>query len=841
MRIEVEPQALIAAGQQTAAVGAQLGRLSEALGAALASGIASGADPAGWNFGLKYGHQAQAFAEAVADAADAFTTVGLLLEATGVNYQNADDVSTIGGPGPTAKVSGQPGKTMPAHVPPGPNGVTVPPPAKWSLVLPFLPLLSPFGGIAMTWPSGHSALMGLTAAQWRNFATGFALIKPQLAGVTSVASRQSIPERDAMVSAITSLGDAISSLADVASAVAQSVSDFASTVQQTQDAIRRLLDRLSLAGLWDTVTGLLTGEGDNILREVAHDIGTVLSNLHRQVKAIGELLDELANTVGELATAFQKWIRPVLVEHFGPVLGTALADDITFLTDVHVGAVTGLIGTVSGAVALADPDTWKGMAELAVSVVQDPATAPGVLANMGKEFVAWDKWSGEHPGRAAGEAAFNIGSLFVPGGALSKTGSVAKGLNVTRRMLDEGRLPQLGEAGPWTRGVPGARAAAEVPPLKPAAIPSRAEAPAGAGSARVGEPTPSAPGGRPQTPGAEGGPGQRAPVTQPGQPGDPAGTGARSESSGSSPTRANGDPGTSGAAERPVSPASGSDAPLGNGSSSQPSSTPIAGSESPGADTSNGPVDSQPPSHDGGPAEDHSRTYTLMDGNSHTTAFAPEQLSDNQRISDALDTHGVRESDFIDLINKPTDTLTPDERRLIIEVREELPAPTGDTVMQKAIPPAYFDADGNLVPSRADDYIQGKSSIAPDQVRGAVTVAGDTSHLSSPSSIYDGLRLDYADSPFTRYDTGTHMIRFQAEGSYEVPRTSDLGGDGRFDRWDDPFTGNGFTKSGDDVVPEYLAQDITMQDGAEIWEVLDDGTQRLVAVLDDKFWIPQGN
>ncbi|MGB0971858.1 MAG: glycohydrolase toxin TNT-related protein [Mycobacterium sp.] len=552
MRIEVEPLALIAAGRQTAAVGAQLGRLSEALGGALASGIASGTDPAGLNFGLKYGHQAQAFAEAIADATDAFTSVGLLLEATGVNYQNADDVSTIGGSGPTARVSGQPSKTLPAHVPPGPNGVVVPPPGMWRWVEPFLQAVSlgQFAGFGAVWPSGHSALMGLTAAQWRNFATGFALIEPQLTEVGSVAGRQSVPERDAMASAVTRLGDAISSLAEVASTVAQSVSDFASTVQQTQDAIRRLLDRISLAGLWDTVTGLLTGEGDNLLREVARDIGTVLSNLHRQVKAIGELLEELANTIGELATAFQKWIRPILVEHFGPVLGTALADDITFLTDVHVGALTGLIGTVSGAVALFDPDTWTGMAELAASVVQDPSIVPAVLANMGKEFVAWDQWSGEHPGRAAGEAAFNIGSLFVPGGPLSKTGSVAKGLNVTRRILDEGRLPQLGEIRPWTRGVPGAGIAAEVPPLKPAAIPSRPDAPSVAGPARVGESTPSAPGGRPHIPGAEPGPGQRTPVTQPGQPDDPAGTGARSESSGSSPTRATGDPGTSGGAGR---------------------------------------------------------------------------------------------------------------------------------------------------------------------------------------------------------------------------------------------------------------------------------------------------
>ena len=32
-----------------------------------------------------------------------------------------------------------------------------------------------------------------------------------------------------------------------------------------------------------------------------------------------------------------------------------------------------------------------------------------------------------------------------------------------------------------------------------------------------------------------------------------------------------------------------------------------------------------------------------------------------------------------------------------------------------------------------------------------------------------------------------------------------------------------------------------MRDGAEMWETLDDGTQRLVAVLRDGEWIPQGS
>ena len=48
-------------------------------------------------------------------------------------------------------------------------------------------------------------------------------------------------------------------------------------------------------------------------------------------------------------------------------------------------------------------------------------------------------------------------------------------------------------------------------------------------------------------------------------------------------------------------------------------------------------------------------------------------------------------------------------------------------------------------------------------------------------------------------------------------------------------------KSSDDVIPEYFATGTRMRDGAEMWEVLDDGTQRLVAVLRGGAWTPKGN
>jgi hypothetical protein len=837
----------------------------------------------------------------LANAVEAHEVVGFMLEATGYNYQNADAASTIGGPGPTGGVGGQPGKTTAADVPMGPSGAVVPPPTKWAILQPFL-------GPMMSWPSGNPSLLRVTAAQWRNLATGLSAFDGDMATVKGAVAQQVIPEGGKIGQALADLDEGVTTLADMAKTIGQSVDDFAGGVQDTQDAIRRLMDRISLDGLWDTVTGLLTGKGDDILREIAHDVGEVLENFQNQVKGVVGLLEELTIALGLAADAFQRWIRPILVETFGDDVGNALANTVTVYTDFQVGLTTGLINTVSGVVSMADVDTWKGMAELAQSVAQDPSTLPGVLANMGKEFVAWDKWSGDHPGRAAGEAAFNIGSLFVPGGALSKTGSVAKGLSYTTRLFDEGRLPRLsdvpglggGDRLPDLDDVPGAgRGLPEIPEFRPGTVPDSVIgpfAPNGAGTptspnspggpARSNDPTgTTSPGGRGQGTGGGDGPPVASPERTTGSP-DP-GTGAAA-----GPGRGDGpapvDSGTSAASSGPSSADATSsaahggspvpDSASGNGSGTTvsdpgPSATAHAGVDQPGGSPSdpsgggaNAPDASYPhgsaegvggsdepagPHHDGSSGgEDHgdgSRTYSMMDDTSHQTAFAPEQLGDNHRVADALERHGVSRSDFVDLVNTPTERLTPDQRDLINAVRDDLPAPTRDTVMQKVLPPGFFDAAGDFVQSRADDYImENNTRTVLDRVGGSVTLADDTSHLTTPHAIHDGLRLDYSDTHFAPHDPGTHLVRFQADEvvpfSYDVPRNSDMGGTSdRYDTWADPFTGNGFTKSGDDVIPEYFAQDVTMREGAEMWEVLDDGTQRLVAVLKDKHWIPQGN
>ena len=238
---------------------------------------------------------------------------------------------------------------------------------------------------------------------------------------------------------------------------------------------------------------------------------------------------------------------------------------------------------------------------------------------------------------------------------------------------------------------------------------------------------------------------------------------------------------------------------------------------------------------------DGSRLYSMMDDVPHRATYAPEQLGRSQVTDDLLSSHGLTRDEAIDLINKPVSQLTPDEWRTMRALQGDIARPDASTVMQKVVAPEV-----------ADRYLMGRDpGFDATEVRGSVTRADDTSQLTTPAQIHDGLRLDYDNTPFRPDDDSTHLIRFTTDDPrFESPLRSEMGQTthGSYDGWSDPFTGNGFTKAGDDIIPEYQSYPdaagnagVPMRDGAEMWEVLPDGSQRLTAVLRDGEWVPQGN
>lgn len=652
-RIEVDPVVLLRAGQRMGSIGAQLDALSTSLGAALGSGIASGWDPAGAHFGLTYGDDAQKFATTLAEAANAFKYSGQRLAASGYNYKNADAGSTIGGRTPMGSVGDAPSETKAVDAPTGPSGATVPPPPNWWLIdglLNAIPFIGPVAGAVMTWPQGNPSLMRLTAAQWHNFATGLAAFNDDVPALKTAVSQERIPEQPKIQECLGQLGEYLPYLADLAKTIGENVDHFANGVQKAQDAIRRLLDRISPEGLWDTVTGFLTGEGDDILRQVADDVGAVLENFQQEVKGIVGLLSDLSKALGEALDAFQKWVKPALEATFGNEVGGALADAVTFYTDVQLGLVNGVIGTVSGLVSLADVDVLKGMAEMALSVAEDPTKLPGVLENMGKQFIAYDQLTGDHPGRGVGEAAFNIGTLFLPGAAASKTGSIAKGLRYGSKLLDEGRLPRIsdipgmggGRSLPSVDDLPGAGpghpgAPEFTPPQLPESLanppsaPHAPEAPrtpqelGGSGGPPGGGGPPDPPGGRPvgppdSGPGRAEGPAPQSPSAGAGEPSrvsEPTAPSAQTPPAAPSHAPTSGDSPAPAAPHAPESPSPASPHETGGQSPSEPSPSPTEhspatpephanGTAEPRADGNYAPNESHQPAsegHTGGTAD----------------------------------------------------------------------------------------------------------------------------------------------------------------------------------------------------------------------------------------------
>jgi hypothetical protein len=239
------------------------------------------------------------------------------------------------------------------------------------------------------------------------------------------------------------------------------------------------------------------------------------------------------------------------------------------------------------------------------------------------------------------------------------------------------------------------------------------------------------------------------------------------------------------------------------------------------------------------------RTYSMEDGTPHTTRHSSAQIdtrdaswhsvNDSLHDTDLFSSHGVdppwTRDQLVEVINKPVGSLTPTEADLLTEIRRRMVTGDPDAVFQKALP--HDQAQAYL------DNVSTARGPAPDEVRGFVTHTPDTVHIGTPREVFDNLRLDYADTEFRARDETVRVIRYQSDNAvYDVPKAPALGGTSTDPL---PFTGNGFTGSADNIVPEYklhyAGDSTTMRDGAEMWEFTTSGTERLVGVLRDSAWV----
>lgn len=177
----------------------------------------------------------------------------------------------------------------------------------------------------------------------------------------------------------------------------------------------------------------------------------------------------------------------------------------------------------------------------------------------------------------------------------------------------------------------------------------------------------------------------------------------------------------------------------------------------------------------------------------------------------------------IDEFNKirvlSTNDLTDIEKSLMKKIRDEIPAPTNTTVLQKVIPHADIL-----------NYLDGTYK----QVGGYVTKAQDVTQLNNIDEIFESLRLDYNGTQFNPLtDESFGIIRFKTPeaSKVEIPYGTSMGGtiaDGP------PFTGNGFTAARNgNIIPEYkCSQYLDVYDGAELYTVSKDGNEVFTGIFD---------
>jgi fibronectin type III domain protein len=201
----------------------------------------------------------------------------------------------------------------------------------------------------------------------------------------------------------------------------------------------------------------------------------------------------------------------------------------------------------------------------------------------------------------------------------------------------------------------------------------------------------------------------------------------------------------------------------------------------------------------------------------HSLASISKEHGFIDMLPELLKKEGITEEEFVNYTNYIRKELPYTPRAQIARLRNSVPSPTAETVMQKVIPA-----------SDLEKYISGQY----DKIQGFMTKAADTKYFKSFDDFYYGLRLDYDGTKFFLDEGCCYAIRFKSKEvplNIIVPRGRDF-------KDPYPFTSHGFTAGikGRIGVPEFtIPRDpgVSIENGTEIWKITRDGKQTLYAVF----------
>ena len=203
-------------------------------------------------------------------------------------------------------------------------------------------------------------------------------------------------------------------------------------------------------------------------------------------------------------------------------------------------------------------------------------------------------------------------------------------------------------------------------------------------------------------------------------------------------------------------------------------------------------------------------------------------------------------TDFKSTIMKSYRELDEETFNNVIAIRNSIPDPTNDTVMQKVINPNYLDSYFE---------VQGQYSSS---VSGSLAKLSDVQDLKTYTEVYNGLRLDYKGTPFVNPGTDNatmYAIRFTSDETQNNITKSVVSEALGNANWEPPYTGTGFISSaekldftnfdginnfpaktvtnGNKCIPEYIAKNgVSLENGAEMYKITESGEEILYAVYD---------
>jgi Tuberculosis necrotizing toxin len=446
--LAVDPGALDSAGAQVVTVGEGLGSVISTLTAALSgcSGMA-GNDPVGMAFGHSYDGSATKLFQAMAATRNGLCGLGYGVRMSAHNYSLAEAQSNISGHG------------NPLPSPPAPSPISASsaptsigsgdgPPAGWGWVAPF---------IGMIWPTGDSGKLRAASAAWSTAGTQFGVAEIVGTGAPMGAVRaQQIPEGPAIDKAFTAAYTATTGIVQLSQKIAAQLNSYAAKVDKVHAAILDLLSRIcdpttGFKEVWD----ILTDEDEDEIKKIADDIRTVVNNFASEVSALEA---EIAATLSEAATivttmgdyATKQWDQFL----HGTDVGRAINQVGQYAKGVYAeagGLVKGLYD-ISQIRLLLDPMGYfrdlGQMAQGAAPLVGlGPDGGPGVgesWKTLGKGLVHWDEWE-KNPAEAAGRSVFDLATLLIPGGPLSKLPKMSRAAADALKSLKKPPIPKLPE------------------------------------------------------------------------------------------------------------------------------------------------------------------------------------------------------------------------------------------------------------------------------------------------------------------------------------------------------------------------------------------------------------